>query len=62
VSPADVGPLFDIRDVHSGADYIRQRRTGRLQRAFDVAECLDGLGVRVTGADDYAVGSGCRCA
>src|SRR5260221_11764218 len=54
MSAPDLLPIFDIGHIHPGAHDVRVAGAGLLERAADIAQCLNRLGVGITGADDRA--------
>jgi hypothetical protein len=60
VRTADRLPLRDVGDVHAGAHDVAEGRARRGQRARYVGDRLSRLRVRVTLADDRAIGAGRR--
>src|ERR1700680_1017671 len=58
---ADLLPIGDVDDEHSGAHYILQCSPGLVQSLLNVLQRLYGLGVNIAHADDLAGRArGCR--
>src|SRR6266403_1517636 len=54
-------PIRNVSEEHARADDIFQRSSGPLQCAFNVLEGLNRLRIRITRADDLAIGSSRSC-